>query len=128
MSLGSSPPIAFVPTGQPEAARLFYEQTLGLNFITDNDFAIVFHVGAHPQTMLRVVRTRNFSPAAHTVFGWAVEDLKQAVDELATKGVTFLRYNHFEQDQRNIWNAPDGSRVAWFKDPDGTTLSISQHP
>jgi len=128
MPLTDSLPIAFIPTQKPEAARHFYEHTLGLTFVTDNDFAIVFHVGAQPKTMLRIVHARNFSPAAYTVFGWAVKDVEQTVDELVVKGLSFLRYGHFEQDGRNIWNAPDGSRIAWFLDPDGNTLSISQHP
>jgi len=128
MSLAASAPIAFIPTQQPQAARLFYEHTLGLTFITDNDFAIVFHVGPEPQTMLRIVRTRNFSPAAYTAFGWAVDNIEQAVDDLVAKGITFLRYGYLEQDARNIWNAPDASRIAWFQDPDGNTLSLSLHP
>ena len=128
MSLATSAPIAFIPTAKPEEARRFYEQTLGLTFVTDNDFAMVFHVGAQPQTMLRIVRARDFSPAAYTIFGWAVNDIEQSVDELLAQGIVFLRYGYFEQDKRLIWNAPDGSRVAWFKDPDGNTLSISQHP
>lgn len=128
MSLATSLPIAFIPTQEPEAARKFYEQTVGLKFVTDNDFAIVFRVGPEPQAMLRIVRARGFSPALYTIFGWEVENVEQSVDELLGKGIQFLRYGHFEQDARNIWNAPDGSRIAWFQDPDGNTLSISEHP
>ena len=128
MPLTDSAPIAFIPTQQPEAARTFYEQTLGLSFVTDNDFAIVFLVGQNPQVMLRIVRARNFTPASYTVFGWAVADVERMVDELGAKGIKFLRYGHFQQDERGIWDAPDGSRIAWFQDPDGNTLSISQHP
>ena len=128
MSLAITQPIAFIPTQQPEAARHFYEQTLGLTFVTDNDFALVFHVGPKPGIMLRVVRVRDVSPPAHTVFGWAVDNIERTVDDLAARGVQFLRPGYFEQDARGIWSAPDGSRVAWFKDPDGNTLSVSQHP
>lgn len=128
MSLATNSPIAFIPTQQPEAARHFYEQTLGLKFVADNDFAIVFRVGPEPQAMLRIVRARNFVPVSHTIFGWEVENVEQSVDELLGKGIQFLRPGYFEQDARNIWNAPDGSRIAWFQDPDGNTLSISEHP
>ena len=128
MSLNTSVPISFIPTQQPAAARQFYEHTLGLTFVDDNDFAIVFEVGPEPRSMLRVVRARDFTPAAYTVFGWKVDDVEQAVDDLAARGITFLRIGYFEQDERSIWNAPDGSRIAWFHDPDGNTLSVSQHP
>ncbi len=128
MSLATSRPIAFIPTQQPEAARQFYEHTLGLTFVTDNDFAIVFHVGPEQPIMLRIVRARGFAPAAHTVFGWAVENIEQTVDDLVARGIQFLRIGYFEQDERGIWSAPDESRIAWFKDPDGNTLSVSQHP
>ncbi len=80
-----------------------------------------------PQTMLRIVRSRDSAPASHTAFGWMVKDLEQSIDQLTEKGVSFLKYSYFDQDLRGIWNAPDGSRIAWFKDPDENTLSISQH-
>lgn len=127
MLLTDNSPIAFIPIRNAQAARLFYEKTLGLTFVTDDSFAMVFALGVAPQTMLRLVRMGDFSPASYTVFGWAVDDLEQAVDELATNGITFLRFSYFEQDPRGIWKAPDGSQVAWFKDPDGNTLSLSRH-
>jgi len=127
MSLSSDTPISFIPTQKPEAARTFYEDTLGLTFETDNDFAMVFHVGPAPGVMLRIVCARDFVAASHTVFGWIVKNIEESLDELDQKGVTFLRYGHFDQDKRGIWEAPDGARIAWFQDPDGNTLSISQH-
>lgn len=128
MLLAGCQPIAFVPIGNAEVARLFYEKTLGLPFVTEDGFAMVFNVGVKPCTMLRLVRMGNFSPVAYTVFGWAVDDLELAIDELAANGVSFKRFSYFEQDERGIWKAPDGSQVAWFKDPDGNTLSLSRHP
>jgi hypothetical protein len=77
--------------------------------------------------MLRVVRVGEFEPHPFTVLGWAVEDLDEAVSTLAERGVTFERYAFVEQDERRIWTAPGGTRVAWFKDPDGNTLSLSHH-
>lgn len=111
MSLATAQPIAFIPTLQPEVARHFYEDTLGLTFVTDNDFAIVFHVGQKPQIMLRIVRVRDFTPPAHTVFGWAVDDIARTVDDLAASGIQFLRYSYFQQDERGIWSAPDDSAL-----------------
>jgi catechol 2,3-dioxygenase-like lactoylglutathione lyase family enzyme len=127
MPLTAHAPIAFIPTAKPEAARAFYEQALGLTFVSDDDFALVFRVGP-TQTMLRVVRTGDFTPAPFTIFGWEVEDIHATVAELATKGVEFLRYDFLQQDESGIWNAPGGPKVAWFKDPDGNTLSLSYHP
>ena len=127
MSLATLDPIAFIPTNDAEAARAFYEQTLGLPFESDDKFALVFRVGAN-KTMLRVVRSGAFTPAPFTIFGWEVEDIEGTVAALAAKGVAFLRFGFFEQDAQGIWNAPGGAKVAWFKDPDGNTLSLSSHP
>jgi predicted enzyme related to lactoylglutathione lyase len=128
MPLTSNTPITFIPTAKPEAARAFYEHTLGLTFVSDDNFALVFRVGPS-QTMLRVIRTGNdcFTPAAFTIFGWEVEDIHAAIADLTAKGVEFLRYGFFPQDEHGVWNAPDGSQIAWFKDPDGNTLSLSHH-
>jgi len=127
MPLTHKTPIAFIPTAKPEAARAFYEHTLGLTFVSDDHFAIVFRVGP-TQTMLRVVRTGDFTPAPFTIFGWEVEDLHATIAALTEKGVEFLRFSFFPQDEAGVWTAPDGSRIAWFKDPDGNTISLSNHP
>ena len=128
MSLTAHEPIAFIPTNQPEAARDFYENTLGLHFESDDDFAMVFRVGPAPGTMLRVVRAGAFTPATYTIFGWETPNIEAAIDDLTPSGLTFERFPFFEQDPRAIWHAPNGAKVAWFKDPDGNTLSLSQHP
>ena len=78
--------------------------------------------------MLRLVRMPEFTPVPYTIFGWEVGDVESTVRELTAKGVSFLRYGHFKQDEHGIWDAPGGARVAWFHDPDGNTLSLSQHP
>jgi catechol 2,3-dioxygenase-like lactoylglutathione lyase family enzyme len=127
MPLTTHPSIAFIPTAKPEAARTFYEQTLGLTFVSDDDFALVFRVGP-TQTMLRVVRTGDFTPAPFTIFGWEAEDIHATIAELTASGVEFLRYGFFPQDEAGVWNAPGGAQIAWFKDPDGNTLSLSHHP
>jgi catechol 2,3-dioxygenase-like lactoylglutathione lyase family enzyme len=129
MPLTHHTPIAFIPTANAAAARTFYEQTLGLTFVSDDNFALVFRVGP-TQTMLRIVRTQEdcFTPAAFTIFGWEVDDIDATVAELTGKGIEFLRYGFFPQEPNGVWLAPGGAAVAWFKDPDGNTLSLSHHP
>jgi catechol 2,3-dioxygenase-like lactoylglutathione lyase family enzyme len=128
MYLTTNAPIAFIPTTNAAAARNFYETALGLNFVSDDNFAIVFGVGP-AQTMLRVVRVQGeFTPAPFTIFGWEVPDIHAAIADLTPYGVEFLRYGYFEQDEAGVWTSPSGAKVAWFKDPDGNTLSLSTHP
>ena len=127
MSLAQNAPIAFIPTANASAARRFYEETLGLTFERDDHFAQVFRAGNGTGCMLRVVSVPDFKPVPYTVFGWEAADIEKTVDELTAKGIEFLRYSFFEQDVLGIWRAPDGTRVAWFLDPDGNTLSVSQH-
>jgi len=126
MPLTNHSPIAFIPTAKPEAARAFYEQTLGLTFVEENPFALVFRVGP-TQTMLRVIRAGEFTPAPFTIFGWEVEEIHATVAELSGRGVEFVRYSFFEQDEAGVWTAPNGDQVAWFKHTDGNTLSLSRH-
>ncbi len=128
MGLAANNPISFIPTANAEAARSFYEQIVGLRFESDDDFALVFRVGPGKGTMLRIVRTPNFTPAPYTIFGWQVDDIHKAVTDLTSKKVEFLRFSFFKQDDLGIWRAPGRGSVAWFKDPDGNTLSLSQHP
>lgn len=121
--LHSSKIIAFVATRDADRARKFYESVLGLALISDDPFALVFE--AHG-TMLRLTKVREHTPARHTVLGWEVEDIRSAVSSLQSQGVTFQRYEGLPQDDLAIWTAPGGARVAWFHDPDGNTLSLTQ--
>lgn len=121
--LSRSKVIAFVSTCDPPGAKAFYRDTLGLRFISEDQFAIVFD--AHG-TMLRVSIVRELTPAAHTVLGWEVSDIVAAVNELGKVGVKFQRYDALPQDEVGIWTAPGGHRIAWFKDPDGNLLSVTQ--
>lgn len=127
MILAQSRPIAFIPTQKPEASRSFYQDKLDLTFESEDEFAVVFRIGHAPGTMLRLVRTARFSPADYTIFGWQVPDLDLALDQLIDKGITLIQYDFLHQDRRGVWQAPGGVRIAWFKDPDGNTLSVSQH-
>ena len=125
--LGTANIVAFVPTKNPEQARQFYEKTLGLKFIADDKFALVFQSKG---VMIRVVDISGFpdyKPPPFTVLGWSVDDIGKTVSGLQKKGVKFERYPGLEQDQLSVWTAPGNAKVAWFKDPDGNTLSLSQH-
>jgi catechol 2,3-dioxygenase-like lactoylglutathione lyase family enzyme len=115
--------IAFVATADPERAREFYAGTLGLALEHEGPFALVFRAGA---TMLRVAIVDTVVAAPYTVLGWAVGDVAARVRELAARGVAFERYDGMEQDELGVWRSPGGARVAWFKDPDGNTLSLTQ--
>ena len=121
--LGSSKVVAFVATAAPARAKAFYANTLGLSLVSEDSFALVFDAGG---TMLRVSIVQEVRPAGYTVLGWMVPDISVAVGELAQRGVRFQRYDGLEQDAQGIWTAPGGARVAWFHDPDGNTLSLTQ--
>jgi catechol 2,3-dioxygenase-like lactoylglutathione lyase family enzyme len=116
--------VAFVPTSNADRAREFYQQKLGLDFVSDDGFALVFE--AHG-IMLRIVKLKEHTPAQFTILGWEVPDMRKAVQGLQSRGVSFERYPWAQQDELGIWNAPGGAKVAWFKDPDGNVLSVSQH-
>ena len=122
--LATSRLIAFIPTRDADRASAFYETALGLRFVSDDAFALVFDANG---TMLRIVRVGNFTPFPFTLLGWEVADIEAAVADLASQGIQFLRFPGMEQSTTGIWSAPGGAKVAWFKDPDGNTLSISQH-
>jgi len=123
--LGSQPIIAFVPTKDFRKARSFYEQILGLRFVSDDGFALVFDANG---VMLRIAKASEFKPQPFTILGWKVDDIGDFAGQLSAKGITFERYGFLQQDGIGIWTSPDGAKVAWFKDPDGNLLSISQHP
>jgi catechol 2,3-dioxygenase-like lactoylglutathione lyase family enzyme len=122
--LGSSKPIAFVSTRDPERARSFYRDRLGLRLASEElPFALVFDLNG---TMLRVTIVNELTPAKHTVLGWDVPDIAAAANELQSAGVQLERYGLPGQDEQGIWTAPGGAKVAWFKDPDGNILSLTQ--
>lgn len=127
MNLAANEPVAFIPTCDPTVARAFYEGRLGLRLESEDDFALVFRAGTSG-VMLRIVHTLDFQPAPYTIFGWQVSDIAASVKELVASGIEPLRYGFFEQDALGVWSSPSGAKVAWFKDPDGNTLSVSQHP
>ena len=117
--------IGFIPTRDAEAARTFYEQVLGLTLVSDVGFALVFRMA--DGTMIRVVRADEFTPAPFTILGWEVVTIGERARELEASGVSALRFPYMEQDEDGVWTAPTGDKVLWFKDPDGNTLSFSEH-
>ena len=113
----------FVRISDPERARRFYEQTLGLAFDYENPYVVVFRSG-NTQIIAQIVK--EFTPVAATVLGWEVTDIETVVSALQKDGVVFERFEGMDQDELGIWTSPAG-KVAWFKDPDGNLLSVSEH-
>jgi catechol 2,3-dioxygenase-like lactoylglutathione lyase family enzyme len=123
--LGSCKLMAFAPVTDPARARTFYEGALGLRLVEDEaPFALVFD--AHG-TMLRVTPVGEFRPAQFTVLGWEVDSIENTVERLTKAGVNFLRFPGMnDNNSLGIWDAPSGARIAWFNDPDGNVLSVTQ--
>jgi catechol 2,3-dioxygenase-like lactoylglutathione lyase family enzyme len=123
--LGSAKLMAFAAISDPARAKAFYGDVLGLRFVSEDGFAVVFDSNG---VTLRLSITPKPVLAPYTVLGWMVDDIEAKVKELSEHGVKFERYSFPGQDAQGIWIAPGGvARVAWFKDPDGNTLSVSQH-
>lgn len=122
--LGTTNIMAFVPTTDFDKARAFYEGVLGLKFLTNDGFAMVMDANG---IMLRIAKAPDFKPLPFTILGWQVSEIEGTVAAMHERGVQFERYGFLPQDEAGIWTAPSGDRVAWFKDPDGNTLSVSQH-
>ena len=121
--LNKSKLISFAATTKPAEAKAFYGDTLGLSLVDDGPFALVFDANG---TMLRVQKVREISAAAYTALGWEVGDIRLTIQQLSKKGVRFERYDGLPQDELGVWTTPDGSKVAWFKDPDGNILSLTE--
>ena len=110
----------FVRISDPERARRFYEQTLGLAFDYENPYVVVFRSG-NTQIIAQIVK--EFAPVAATVLGWEVKDIETVVSALQKDGVVFERFEGMDQDELGIWTSPAG-KVAWFKDREGNLLSV----
>ena len=121
--LGSSDLVVLVGVADLAQARAFYCGVLGLAAVAEDSHAVT--VDAHG-TSLRLTGVGTPAPAPYSILAWRVVDVGSIVDELAGRGVVFARYDTVEQDGRGVWTAPDGSKVAWFLDPDGNNLSLVQ--
>ena len=122
--LASMEMIGFLLTKDYDKARAFYEGNLGFEFVSLDQFALVMQAG---KSMIRIVKVPTFTALPSTVLGWEVDDIEAIVDWLMKRGVVFNKYPFVEDKERGIWNAPGGSKVAWFADPDGNVLSVSEH-
>lgn len=118
--------IGFVTIVDVDRARAFYRDTLGLRLVSEEPpYALVFDANG---IMVRLGMAKERPPVPGTVLGWQVPDVEAAVTELEQAGVRFEHYDFLKPDARGIWTAPTGAKVAWFKDPDGNILSLSEHP
>jgi catechol 2,3-dioxygenase-like lactoylglutathione lyase family enzyme len=115
--------IAFAATTDLTRAQAFYEATLGLPVIDENAYACVFD--AHG-TMLRITAVAEVAHPGYTVLGWRVTDMSETIAHLESRGVVFARYEGMEQDAQGVWTTPNGDRIAWFTDPDGNVLSLTE--
>ena len=116
--------IGFIPTRDAAKAKAFYVDLLGLILVSEDPFATEVEANS---THIRIVNVPEFTPFRFTLLGWRVPDIVKSVSDLAAKGILIERYEGLEQNENGIWKAPGGTQIAWFRDPDGNTLSLSQH-
>lgn len=122
--LGQARLVCFVATTSAPRARTFYGEVLGLRLVEDTPFALVFDANG---TTLRVQKVEVVVSVGYTVLGWQVDDIRSIARALMARGVQFRRYEGMVQDGDGIWASPSGALVAWFEDPDGNTLSLTEH-
>jgi catechol 2,3-dioxygenase-like lactoylglutathione lyase family enzyme len=121
--LSSESLIAFVATADSEKSKLFYRDVLGLRLVSDEPFAIVFDANG---TQLRIQKTNDVKPPPYTSLGWQVRDIRAELARLAQHGVQPERFPQLQQDEAGIWTTPSSAQIAWFKDPSGHVLSLTQ--
>jgi catechol 2,3-dioxygenase-like lactoylglutathione lyase family enzyme len=118
--------IAFATIVDVERAKVFYRDTLGLTLVSEEPpFALVFDANG---IMVRLGMGKELPKVPGTVLGWKVPEIESAVTELAARGIRFERFEGMKQTEAGIWTSPTGAKVAWFRDPDGNILSLSEHP
>ena len=116
-------PISFIATVNPVDCRYFYETVLGLSCLSEDPFALVFDLGT---STLRIQKVDSVPVISYTVLGWEVSNIQNCVSELSDNGVVFEKFSTLPQNELGIWVSPSGASVAWFKDPDGNTLSLTE--
>jgi hypothetical protein len=121
--LGKYDLMAFVSTAEPAVARAFYEGNLGLAVLAADDYGVMYDVNGR---RLRLSFVQELRPAPYSVLCWVVPEIRGVIAALKGKGVVFERYEWMEQDVAGVWASPDGTQVAWFKDPGGNVLSLAQ--
>lgn len=117
-------PVSFIATDKPDAARIFFADVIGLELRESTPFALVFLDGRH---VLRVQIMSEMQPVGYTVHGWQVANIVDEIEDLISKGVQFQHFDQLAQDELGIWTTPDGSKIAWFTDPSGNTLSLTEY-
>lgn len=117
-------PVSFIATDNPDAAQIFFADIMGLELREATPFALVFLDGRH---VLRVQIMSEMQPVGYTVHGWQVANIVDEIEDLNSKGVQFQRFDQLAQDELGIWTTPDGSKIAWFSDPSGNTLSLTEY-
>ena len=121
--LGSQNIMAFAATQDPVKAKTFYRDVLGLRLTHEDGFALAFDANG---IMLRVTTVEKVAVAPYTILGWQVDDIVAVIAALQARDVKFERYPGLSQDELGIWTAPGGAKIAWFKDPDRNTLSVTE--
>lgn len=114
---------AFIPTVMPDKAKLFYQDILGLKLLSEDNYALEFEANG---ILLRITIVNELKPHPFTVLGWDVDNISATIKSLNEKGVVCEKYDFLEQDNLGVWTSPGGTKVAWFKDPDGNVLSLSE--
>ncbi|WP_092800562.1 VOC family protein [Rhodococcus globerulus] len=120
-ALGSTKAISGFSVDDIDAAKKFYGETLGLK-VTDEEMGIIrLHLAGG--TEILVYPKPNHEPASYTILNFLVDDIDSAVDELTGRGVEFVKYDGFPQEDNGIMrgNGPD---IAWFTDPAGNVISV----
>ncbi|WP_407444600.1 VOC family protein [Rhodococcus sp. (in: high G+C Gram-positive bacteria)] len=116
--------VSFVPSTDLDVSEMFYVDTLEFRKLGRDAFVLVIDGGGGAPVRITLVQSRE--ETGYTALGWRVPDLDATVERLRDKGVDFTRYNGMDQDEHDAWTAPDGVRVAWFRDPHGNVLSLMQ--
>ncbi len=121
--LKNSKLVGFLATSQPELAKHFYTEKLGLSLLEDTPFAIVVESKG---SVVRIQKMEQVQPQSYTALGWEVENINETVSNLLKAGVEFKQFDGLDQNELGIWSSPSGAKVAWLKDPDGNLLSLTQ--
>ena len=122
--LNASKIIGFVPTRDATKAKEFYVGQLGLTFVSEDEYALVLNANGN---MVRVIKAKDSKPVQYTVLGWEVSQIENVAAELKNRGIAFEQYPFIQDKELGIWIAPNGDKIAWFRDPDGNVLSVSEH-
>ena len=120
----SRQPVSFIATARPDETQAFFSDVLGLKLIERSPFALVYSDAGH---VLRIQIVPELLPASYTVHGWQVANIVEEVAGLVAKDVQFQFFDHLSQDEQGIWTSPDGHKIAWFTDPCGNVLSLTQN-